>query len=115
SVHLLLVMPAAWVLLEWFRGWFLSGFPWLALGYTHLDTPISGLAPVGGVYTVSLAVAMCAGALAAILRGNLRVRIVALAVFTSLWLLRLVLWKQAWTEPIGRAVSVAIVQGAVRP
>lgn len=114
AVQLLLVMPAAWVLLEWFRGWFLSGFPWLALGYTHLDTPISGLAPVGGVYTVSLAVAMCAGALAAILRGNLRVRIVALAVFTSLWLLGLVLWKQAWTEPTGRAVSVAIVQGAVR-
>lgn len=112
--QLLLVMPAAWVLLEWFRGWFLSGFPWLALGYTHLDTPISGLAPVGGVYTVSFAVAICAGALAAIVRGSSRVRIVAAATVASLWLVGFVLSKQVWTEPTGRAVSVAIVQGAVR-
>ena len=38
AIRYLLILPAAWVLLEWFRGWFLSGFPWLALGYSHLDT-----------------------------------------------------------------------------
>ncbi|HEU4654096.1 MAG TPA: hypothetical protein VFS47_08915, partial [Steroidobacteraceae bacterium] len=52
----LLVMPAAYVLLEWFRGWFLSGFPWLALGYTPIDTPLAAYAPIGGVYFVSLIV-----------------------------------------------------------
>ena len=30
------------LLIEWFRGWFLSGFPWLALGYTQTDTPLAG-------------------------------------------------------------------------
>ncbi len=114
SWQLLLVMPSAWVLLEWFRGWFLSGFPWLALGYTHLDTAVSGLAPVGGVYTVSFAVAICSGALAAIVRGSPRVRIVGVATFAGIWLIGFGVSKQVWTEPNGRSISVAVVQGAVR-
>ena len=75
----LLVLPAAWVILEWFRGWFLSGFPWLALGYAHLDTPLGALAPVGGVYAVSFAVALCAGAAALLVIGSARMRATAAA------------------------------------
>ena len=30
-------IPAAWLLVEWWRSWFLSGFGWLALGYAHTD------------------------------------------------------------------------------
>jgi apolipoprotein N-acyltransferase len=25
-------VPALWLLMEWWRGWFLSGFPWFSLG-----------------------------------------------------------------------------------
>ncbi len=56
ALRWLVLLPAGWVLVEWFRGWFLSGFPWLALGYTQLDTPLAGWAPVAGVYGTSLAV-----------------------------------------------------------
>ena len=66
----LVVLPALWVLTEWLRGWFLSGFPWLALGYAQLSTPLRGLAPVLGVYGVSLAVAVTAGALVALWLGR---------------------------------------------
>jgi len=52
----LLLLPAGWVLVEWFRGWFLSGFPWLALGYTQLETPLAGVAPVAACTGTSLAV-----------------------------------------------------------
>ena len=34
------VLPSLWVLTEWIRGWFMSGFPWLALGYSQLATPL---------------------------------------------------------------------------
>ena len=60
---LLLVAPAVWTLLEWMRGWIFTGFPWLALGYSQVPaSPLAGYAPVVGVYGISLAVAVSAGA-----------------------------------------------------
>src|SRR5690606_33699733 len=68
---LLIVFPAAWVLAEWTRGWFLTGFPWLNLGYSQIDGPLSGIAPLLGVYGVSWATALSAALLLVIpsLRG----------------------------------------------
>lgn len=51
--HKLCVFPVFWVLGEWLRGWVLTGFPWLFLGYAHLDTPLAGFAPVLGIFGVS--------------------------------------------------------------
>jgi apolipoprotein N-acyltransferase len=113
AIRYLLILPAAWVLLEWFRGWFLSGFPWLALGYSHLDTALAGLAPVGGVYALSLAVAMCAGAAALLVIGSTRTRMVAVFAILALWTIGFVLTKPVWTHPSGSPMTVTIVQGAV--
>ena len=48
-----------WVLQEWFRGWFLTGFPWLFLGYSVMETPLANFAPILGVFGVSLAACAC--------------------------------------------------------
>jgi apolipoprotein N-acyltransferase len=61
--RLLLVIPALWMLAEWLRGWLLTGFPWLAIGYSQLDGPLQGLFPVVGVYGVGFAAAAAAGGL----------------------------------------------------
>lgn len=113
AVRYLLVLPSAWLLLEWFRGWFLSGFPWLALGYSHLDTALSGWAPVGGVYTMSFIVAVCAGALVLLVIGSMRTRIAAIAVAAALWFAGFMLTKPVWTQTYGAPVTAAVVQGAV--
>lgn len=49
----LIVYPVLWLLFEWTRGWFLTGMPWLHLGYAFSMPPLSGYAPVLGVYGVS--------------------------------------------------------------
>jgi len=110
---LLAVYPAGWVLMEWMRGWFLSGFPWLALGYSGLDTWIVGLAPVVGIYGVSLAAAVTAGALIAYVRANRRTRLVLEIGVPLLWAVGALLTRVEWTRPTGAPVGVAIVQGAI--
>jgi apolipoprotein N-acyltransferase len=109
----MVALPLAWVLAEWVRGWFLSGFPWLALGYTQLASPLRGYAPVSGVYGVSLAVAIVAGALATLVLGTRRERVVAVIVAGLVAGLGGVLSVQTWTRGEGDLVRVALVQGAV--
>jgi apolipoprotein N-acyltransferase len=113
AVRWLLVLPAAFAVMEWFRGWFLSGFPWLALGYTQTDAPLAAFAPLAGVYGVSFAVVLTAGAVVALVFGDPRTRLTAAGVVGALWILGFSLWGREWTQPTGKPVTVAIVQGAV--
>ncbi len=109
----LLLLPSGWVLVEWMRGWLLSGFPWLSLGYAHLDTPLRGYAPVLGVYGVGLATTVTAGAVVTLLLGGRAARIAAAATALAIWVAGLALTRLEWTEPRDATLSVALVQGAV--
>jgi apolipoprotein N-acyltransferase len=108
---LLLLMPAAWVLAEWLRGWFFTGFTWLQLGYSQVGTPLQGLFPVGGIYAASWAVAVSAGllVLAAHEKGNRRWP--WLAALALMWAAAGSLGMVKWTEPAGDVLKVALVQG----
>src|SRR5512146_2168064 len=64
QVSLGVLMPAAWVAVEWLRGLIFTGFPWLTLGYARRDSALAGYAPALGVYGVSLVAAASAGSLA---------------------------------------------------
>jgi apolipoprotein N-acyltransferase len=113
ALRWLWLLPALWVLAEWVRGWFLSGFPWLALGYTQLGTALRGYAPVLGIYGVSLAVAVSAGALVTLLLGRQADRIVAGVIALSVWGTGTALARIEWTVERGAPLKVALVQGAV--
>jgi apolipoprotein N-acyltransferase len=106
-------LPAAWLLVEWFRGWFLTGFPWLSLGYSQTGTWMAGIAPVLGVYGVSALLLMGAGALLALALGTRRERVLAAVVLVLIWAVPWSLRRVPWTQPAGPAISVAIVQGAI--
>jgi apolipoprotein N-acyltransferase len=109
----LIALPAAWVLMEWWRGWFLSGFSWLSLGYSQTDTWLAGFAPLVGVYGISAVLLVCAGALTALACGDGRVRIAVIVALLAPWVAGGALYHHSWTRPNGMPVSVAIVQGAI--
>ena len=106
-------LPAMWVLLEWVRGWMLSGFGWLSLGYSQTDTWLAGFAPLGGIHLVSVILLLMAGALVAVWHGTPRERRVAVLLLVLPWPVGAALDRLAWTESAGSPVGVAIVQGAI--
>jgi apolipoprotein N-acyltransferase len=110
-----LVLPVLWVLLEWLRGWALSGFPWLSLGYALIDSPLKGWAPLFGVYGVTWAAATMAAALNVSLMPNVRRsrRLLALGGIGVLFLIPALAGRYQWTRASGTAVPIAAVQGAV--
>jgi len=109
----LLKAPAAWVIVEWWRGWFLSGFPWLSLGYSQTDTWLAGLAPVGGVHLISAALLVGSGALVVLLCHGALWRPVALVALLLPWTAGIALRDVQWTQPRGTPITVAILQGAI--
>ena len=106
-------LPASWLLIEWFRGWLLTGFPWLSLGYSQTDTVLSGYAPVVGVYGLSALLLLQAGALLACIRARGRALLAPLVVIALVWVGGALLARTEWTHPSGAPVPVAILQGAI--
>ena len=113
ALRWLVGIPGAWLLVEWWRGWFLSGFGWLSLGYAHTDNWLGALAPVIGQYGLGLLTLVMAGVLVTLLQGTARERIVAGATFVIIWAVAFSLRGIEWTQPFGRPIEVAVVQGAV--
>ncbi|HYX73595.1 MAG TPA: apolipoprotein N-acyltransferase [Steroidobacteraceae bacterium] len=113
ALRWLVALPAAWLLMEWWRGWFLSGFSWLSLGYSQTDTWLAAFAPLAGVYGISALLLLGAGALTMLACAGPRTRICALLALLVPWAAGAALHHHSWTHASGPAVSVAVVQGAI--
>ena len=107
-----LFFAALWTLGEWLRGWVLTGFPWLSIGYSQTPpSPLAGFAPVFGVYGVSLLTAIAATLIRGMLqRYRFRASIVSLAAIA---LCGGLLLQHAWTAPQAEPMRVALLQGNI--
>lgn len=110
-----LVMPSLWVLLEWLRSWLFTGLPWLNIGYSQIDTSLSSLAPVLGIYGVSWLLAFLATLLVVLCLTIRKIKIVLIFVVVLLitWLSLHALSSIHWTTDRNTDVSVTLVQGAI--
>ncbi len=110
------VLAAIWVLCEWFRSWFLTGFPWLYIGYSHIDGPLANYAPYISVYGISFICAFTAMAVVQLtlagrkLLAHHQTRVLIL-LLGFIWLLPLKLAPLQYTENKGDdPITVALIQ-----
>ncbi len=115
-------VASAWTLAELLRGWLLTGFPWLHGGYAHVDSPLAGWAPLGGVSLVLWMAMLVAALIVQTLpwRGlypqapSPRLpQLAGLCVALGLLGFAQVLQTIRFSEPVGQAMTVRLVQGNV--
>ena len=86
------------------RGWLFTGFPWLSLGYSQVDSPLGAWAPVAGTYGTTLVVALIAGALVTLAKGSSWTRSAPI-----------VLPKQGWDCPCSCRAHCSNAMVVVKP
>jgi len=115
ALRMLLLMPLAWGVTEWMRDWVLTGFPWLALGYSQVPaSPLAGYAPLSGVYGVSFLLTLIAALLAwCATRISRTQRTWAAVAILALGVGGQALRGVIWTTPDGAPTTVALLQGNI--
>ncbi|MGE0387805.1 MAG: apolipoprotein N-acyltransferase [Gammaproteobacteria bacterium] len=113
ALRSILWLPGLWTVTEWLREVLLTGFPWLAIGYSQIDSPLAGLAPIAGVHASGFAAAVSAGLLALLVARGRVVRRQVLAGFLAIWVAGLIAGLHEWTRADGKPMSVSIVQGNI--
>ncbi len=116
-LRLMLFYPASWVVFEWLQGYVMTGFAWMQLGYTQIDFPLSGFAPLLGNHAVAGAIAVCAGGLVILFTQRQQLSIkrgfILLLPVILLWLSGGLLKTISWTDKYGDSIKVSVIQGNI--
>jgi apolipoprotein N-acyltransferase len=107
----LLAVPALWLVTEWLRGWVFTGFPWLWLGYSQIDSPLAGFAPLGGVELITFVIMLLSGSLTYItLVRDWKIALIPLICSVAALSLNHVQWV---TPQPQKQTKVALIQGNI--
>jgi apolipoprotein N-acyltransferase len=104
------LVPILWFTFECFRGWVLTGMPWLSLGYALGESPLAGFAPLVGVYGLSAIAVLVSVVLIQVIQTKVY-SLVSIIVFV--FALGFGLQPIEWTEQQSKSLGVTIVQGNI--
>lgn len=105
-----LTLPFFWVLSEWVRSWLLTGFPWLSLGYSQIDSPLSGWVPIIGETGITALIIICATALGVV--RNTKQLLGAITITFLIYCSGWVASHHHWVSP-KHTYNIAMVQGNI--
>lgn len=115
-IHACWLFPTVWVIFEWVRSWFLTGFPWLFLGNTLIHSPLAGWLPILGVYGGSFLVVVIAGGIYGFCHpsSSNQQRWICLIIMVLITLSGQLLKPIQWTQPTHKHLSVSLAQGNIK-
>lgn len=108
---LIVIYPISWMVFDWLRGYFLTGFPWVQIGIAHIDTYLSGYAPLIGGLGIGLLVTVISGLIAAS-SYNEKYKI-TLPFILVVYLTGYLLSQMEWTEAVDEPIKVSMIQGNI--
>ncbi len=108
-------LPAAWVITEWLRTWLFTGFPWLFLGYGHIDSWLAGWAPITGVLGLSFIIAFTASTILFVWQQKQNKLLASGGLFLCalFWVSGWAFTHVQWTRDFEKPVSVGLAQGNI--
>lgn len=114
GILLLAALPAVWGISEWLRGWILSGFPWSASAYAHVDGFLSVLAPLCGADGINYFAALVSASAVCILINVRRPKNLVPPCLSIIFIASLcfVLFQKQWSEPY-KEQSIRLIQGGI--
>lgn len=104
-----LLIPALWIIADYLAGNMFTGFPWVYIGYTQTDTFMNALAPIGGVYLITMVILVSVALFWYALTTK---RIISYTFSVLVFVLPLFLGNLQFTESL-EPISVAMVQGNI--
>ncbi len=104
------LLPLFWFAFEWLKGWLITGMPWLSLGYAHTESPLSGFAPIVGVYGISALSILISVAIVQLVRQK-QYRAVGLILLIPIS--GIFLRSINWTEENGEPLKISLIQGNI--
>jgi len=131
------LLPSIWLLCEYLRSVVLTGFPWLSLGYSQIDSPLSTFAPVIGevgltgivllinicwvkIYCIAVEISTKSNhqssntATSPTTSKNLIFPIAfPIALIASILVTSFALNQVSWTTLTGKSTKVALIQGNI--
>ncbi len=122
-------LPSVWLFCEYLRSVVLTGFPWLSLGYSQIDGPLSVYAPVigeVGITAIVLLTNICLVQSYCYFKEQFsdnekapsknyvaRNLVIPISFLIGIGLTSLLMTQLHWTELTGKSTKVALIQGNI--